>query len=190
MERKRLVVGITGASAPILGIRLLELLRQVPEVESHLVLTKAGKLTISLETDYSIQQVESLANVTYRTEDIAAPISSGSFKTIGMIVAPCSVNTMSCIAASISKDLLTRAADVTLKERRPLVLMIRESPLHISHLRRMMELSEMGVIIAPPTISLYHEPKSIQDLVDHAIGRALDVFDLELPWVKRWEGPR
>jgi 4-hydroxy-3-polyprenylbenzoate decarboxylase len=190
MEARKLIIGISGASAPTLGIRALELLKTVPEVETHLVITRAGKVTIALETDYSIREVEALADVCYKTDDIAAPISSGSFKTSGMIVAPCSVNTMSCIAASISKDLLTRAADVTLKERRPLVLMIRESPLHVAHLRRMVELAELGVTIAPPTISLYHDPQGVMDLVDHALGRALDIFDLELPWLRRWEGPQ
>lgn len=186
-QKKRLIIGISGASAPIYGIRALELLQQVPDVETHLVLTKSSRVTIGLETQHKIADIEALADVVYKTGDVAGALSSGSFKTIGMIVVPCSINTMSCIARSITKDLLTRAADVTLKERRPLVLMIRESPLHLGHLRTMVELAEMGATITPPTISFYHRPESIMDLVDHTIGRALDVFDLELPWLKRWE---
>jgi len=188
MKKKRLIVGISGASAPIFGIRALELLRDVPEVETHFVCTKAATVTVQLETDYSMDQVRDFADVSYKTGDIAAPIASGSFKTAGMLVAPCSVSTMSSIAVSITKDLLTRAADVTLKERRPLVLMVRESPLHLSHLRRLVELAEMGVIIAPPTCSFYHGPKTVLDLIDHTVGRALDVFGFEVPWLNRWEG--
>lgn len=186
--KKRLIVGISGASAPIYGIRTLELLREVPEVETHLVLSRASRRTLELETNWTVPAIRALADVWYESEDIAAPISSGSFRTLGMIIAPCSMSTMSCIAASISKDLLTRAADVTLKERRRLVLMCRESPLHLGHLRRMAELTEMGAVIAPPIPSFYHRPQTITDLIDHTIGRALDVFDLELPWMKRWSG--
>lgn len=186
--KKRLIVGISGASAPIYGIRTLELLRQVPEVETHLVLSRASRRTLELETNWTVPAIRSLADVWYESEDIAAPISSGSFRTLGMVIAPCSMSTMSCIAASISKDLLTRAADVTLKERRRLVLMCRESPLHLGHLRRMAELTEMGAVIAPPIPSFYHQPQTITDLIDHSIGRALDVFELELPWMKRWSG--
>ncbi|MGH9340024.1 MAG: UbiX family flavin prenyltransferase [Acidobacteriota bacterium] len=186
---KRLVVGISGASAPIFGIRLLELLKGMAGVETHFVHTRSAQRTIALETNHSLEEVGGLADVYYQPDDIAAAISSGSFATLGMIVAPCSVNTMSCIAGSISKDLLTRAADVTLKERRPLVLLIRESPLHLGHLRRMAELAEMGAIIAPPVPSFYHSPQSISDLIDHSLGRALELFGLDPPWLKRWRSP-
>ena len=189
MSRKRLVVGISGASAVILGIRTLELLRQVSEVETHLVCTRASARTLELETDCSMGQVEALADVVYSPDDLSASISSGSFRTEGMIVVPCSMSTLSCIACSVTKDLLTRAADVTLKERRRLVLMPRESPLHLGHLRRMVELTEMGALIAPPIPSFYHRPRTIDDLIDHSIGRALDGFDLSMPWMKRWTTP-
>ena len=186
MESERLIVGISGASAPVYGIRTLELLKEVPGVETHLVYTKAAVRTIEIETDLAVSEVCELADVHYQPEDIAAAISSGSFRTCGMIVAPCSMSTLSCIAGSVTKDLLTRAADVVLKERRRLVLMCRESPLHLGHLRRMAELAEMGAQIAPPIPAFYHRPQTIDDLVNHSIGRALDVFGWELPWMKRW----
>jgi len=186
MEAKKLIVGISGASAPIYGIRTLELLREVPGLETHLVYTRAARRTIELETDLSLSEVTALSDFHYDPDDISAAISSGSFRTGGMIIAPCSMSTMSCIASSITKDLLTRAADVTLKERRTLVLMCRESPLHLGHLRRMAELAEMGAQIAPPIPAFYHLPQTIDDLVNHSIGRALDAFDFDLPWMKRW----
>jgi len=182
-------VGISGASAPIYGIRTLELLKDVPGVETHLVYTRAALKTIELETDLTLSEVLELADVYYEPDDISASISSGSFKTRGMIVAPCSMSTMACIAGSVTKDLLTRAADVVLKEKRTLVLMCRESPLHLGHLRRMAELAEMGAQIAPPIPAFYHRPKTIEDLVNHSIGRALDIFDMDLPWMKRWSSP-
>jgi len=186
MEKKRLVIGISGASAPIYGIRTLELLQDLPDVETHLVYTRAAVRTISIETECSMDYVKSLSDVCYETDDISASIASGSFRTTGMIIAPCSMSTMSCIAGSITKDLLTRAAEVVLKEKRPLVLMCRESPLHLGHLRRMVELAEMGAHIAPPIPAFYQKPQTIDDLVNHSIGRALDIFGLECPWVKRW----
>lgn len=186
MEAAPLIVGISGASGPIYGIRTLELLREVKDVEVHLVYTRASIRTIELETDRSMAQVRSLAEVVYEPDDIAAPISSGSFWSRGMIVAPCSMATLSAIAGSISKDLLTRAADVTLKERRPLVLLCRESPLHVGHLRRMVEVAEMGAIVAPPIPAFYQDPQTILDVVDHSIGRALQQFGLDLPGLKRW----
>jgi len=189
MEKARLIVGISGASAPIYGIRTLELLREVPAIETHLVYTRAATRTIEIETDLSVADVSRLSDVHYEPEDISAAISSGSFKTLGMIIAPCSMSTMSCIAASVTKDLLTRAAEVVLKEKRILVLMCRESPLHLGHLRRMTELAEMGAQIAPPIPAFYHQPQTIDDLVNHSIGRALDVFGLQLPWMKRWSSP-
>jgi 4-hydroxy-3-polyprenylbenzoate decarboxylase len=186
MELIRLIVGISGASAPIYGIRTLELLQEVSEVETHLVYTEAAKKTIEIETGLALSEVSQLADVHYDYDDISAAISSGSFRTRGMIVAPCSMSTLSCIAGSVTKDLLTRAADVVLKEKRKLVLLCRESPLHLGHLRRMVELAEMGAHLAPPIPSFYHRPETIDDLINHSIGRALDVFDLELPWMKRW----
>jgi flavin prenyltransferase len=190
MSRKRLVVGISGASAAVLGIRTLELLAEVPDVETHLVCTRASGRTLALETRWSMEQVEALADVVYASDDLSASISSGSFRTDGMIVVPCSMSTLACIAGCVTKDLLTRAADVTLKERRRLVLMPRESPLHLGHLRRMVEATEMGAVIAPPIPSFYHQPETIDDLIDHSIGRALDGFGLETPWMKRWKTPR
>ena len=189
MVSKKLVVGISGASAPIYGIRLLELLQDVHDVETHLVYTQTVRRTITLETSYELDQIRCLADVVYDPGDMAAAISSGSFKTHGMIIAPCSIHTLSCLATSITKDLLTRAADVTLKERRPLVLLVRESPLHLGHLRRMVEVAELGGILAPPIPSFYHKPRDLQDLIDHSLGRALDVFNLSLKGLKRWSSP-
>ena len=189
MSSRPLVVGLSGASAPIYGIRLLEILRGVAGVETHLVYTRTVPRTVELETDYDLDRVRSLADVVHETGDMAAAISSGSFKTRGMIVAPCSIHTVSCLANSITKDLLTRAADVTLKERRPLVLLVRESPLHLGHLRRLVEVAELGAVVAPPIPSFYHHPGSLQDLVDHSLGRALDVFDISVKGIKRWSSP-
>lgn len=181
----RLVVGISGASGAIYGIRLLMLLRE-SDIETHLVMSPSARLTIALETDYSVKQVEALADVVYPSADIGAAISSGSFRTLGMIVAPCSVRSMSEIAAGTTASLLTRAADVVLKERRRLVLMVRETPLHLNHLRHMSELTEMGAIVAPPVPAFYARPESIEQMVDHSLGRVLDLFDIEVGAVKRW----
>lgn len=190
MAARRLVVGISGASAPIYGIRTLELLREVPDVETHLVFTRTAERTIALETRKTLEEVGALAAVVYLPDQMEAAISSGSFQTIGMLIAPCSINTLSSIAASLTKDLLTRAADVTLKEKRPLVLMLRESPLHLGHLRRMVEAAEIGATIAPPIPSFYHRPESIDDVINHSIGRVLGLFGIDLPRLKRWETPR
>ncbi|MFB3905407.1 MAG: UbiX family flavin prenyltransferase [Acidobacteriota bacterium] len=189
MTPRRLVVGISGASAPIYGIRTLELLRDVPDVETHLVYTRTAERTIALETGRTLDDICGLADVVYRPEQMEAAVSSGSFQTIGMLIAPCSINTLSSIAASFTKDLLTRAADVTLKEKRALVLMLRESPLHLGHLRRMVEAAEIGATIAPPIPSFYHRPRSIDDLINHSIGRTLSLLGIELPSLKRWETP-
>ncbi len=186
---RRLIVGISGASAPIYGIRALQLLKQVPDVETHLVHSATAVRTIQLETGQTLEQVYALADVVYPPDDMAASISSGSFQTIGMLVAPCSINTLSNIAASMTKDLLTRAADVTLKEKRRLVLLVRESPLHLGHLRRMTEVVEMGAVVAPPIPSFYHAPQTIDELINHSVGRALDLFGISLPGIKRWETP-
>jgi 4-hydroxy-3-polyprenylbenzoate decarboxylase len=182
---KRLIVGISGASGVILGVRLLEVLRAL-DVETHLVMSKAAEQTLAYETDWKGAAVRKLAHRNYHINDVSAPISSGSFRTLGMIVMPCSVKTMSEIATGVSSNLLTRAADVVLKERRKLVLAVRESPLHAIHLRNMTRLAEMGAIIAPPVPGFYSRPESVADLVDHTVGRTLDLFDLEAGLVKRW----
>ncbi len=182
---ERLIVGISGASGVVYGIRLLETLKALP-VETHLVISKSAELTLAYETDLKIAQVRALADVFYQPGDIGAAISSGSFATLGMVVAPCSVRSMAEIACGTTAGLLTRAADVTLKERRRLVLMVRETPLHSGHLRNMLRLSEMGAVIAPPVPAFYANPETIDDLVDQSIGRVLDLFGLEAPRVTRW----
>ncbi|WP_421866192.1 UbiX family flavin prenyltransferase [Parvibaculum sp.] len=181
----RLIVGISGASGVAYGVRVLELLKTAG-VETHLVITKAAEMTLGYETELKAKDVEKLAHTRYRVEDIGAAISSGSFRTLGMIVAPCSVRTMSEIATGVTSSLLTRAADVVLKERRRLVLMVRETPLHTGHLRTMTQLSEMGAIVAPPVPGLYARPQSVDELVTQTAARALDLFDLGLPETKRW----
>ena len=183
----RLVVGISGASGVTYGVRALDALRELG-VESHLVVTRAALLTLSQETDLSADDLMGRADVTHRLNDVGASIASGSFRTMGMIVAPCSVRTMSEIATGVTSTLLTRAADVVLKERRPLVLMVRETPLHLGHLRTMTALTEMGAIIAPPLPAFYAKPASIEEMVDQSVGRALDLFGLEWSGVRRWGG--
>lgn len=181
----RLVVGISGASGVVYGIRLLETLKDLP-VESHLVISKSAEVTLAYETDLKVAQVQALADVCYQPGDIGAAISSGSFATLGMVVAPCSVRSMAEIACGTTASLLTRAADVTLKERRRLVLMVRETPLHSGHLRNLLRLSEMGAVITPPVPAFYANPETIDDLVDQSVGRVLDLFGLEAPRVTRW----
>lgn len=183
----RMVVGISGASGAIYGARVLDALNDLG-VESHLVVTKAALLTLSQETDLTADGLSAKAATTHRLADVGASIASGSFRTLGMIVAPCSVRTMSEIATGVTSSLLTRAADVTLKERRPLVLMVRETPLHLGHLRTMTALAEMGAVIAPPLPALYARPASIQEMVDQSVGRALDLFGLDWSAVRRWDG--
>ncbi len=182
---ERLVIGLSGASGVAYGIRALEALAELG-VESHLVMTKPAEMTIGYETKLSPRDVAAKADYSYAIQDIAAPIASGSFKTAGMLVAPCSVRTMSEIATGVTTSLLTRAADVMLKERRPLVLMVRETPLHLGHLRTMTALAEMGAIILPPVPAFYAEPKNLSDLVDQMVGRALDLFGYDWPDMKRW----
>lgn len=182
---RRVVVGISGASGVIYGVRALELLRDAG-VETHLVMSKAAELTLSLETDRRAAEVKGLASVAHKLADVAASISSGSFRTLGMLIAPCSVRTMGEIATGVTTTLLSRAADVTLKERRPLVLMVRETPLHLGHLRTLTALAEMGAIIAPPLPAFYAKPNSINELVDQSVGRALDQLGVHLDGVKRW----
>src|SRR5580698_1701812 len=186
-KAERLVIGLSGASGVAYGIRLLEALREL-RIESHLVMTKPAQLTIGYETDLTPKQVAAKADHVHRIEDIAAPIASGSFRTRGMIVAPCSVRTMSEIATGVTTNLLTRAADVMLKERRPLILMVRETPLHLGHLRTMVQLAEMGAVIAPPLPAFYARPESIADMVDQSVGRALDLLGLSWAPVRRWSG--
>jgi 4-hydroxy-3-polyprenylbenzoate decarboxylase len=181
----RLVIGLSGASGVAYGIRMLEACTELG-IESHLVMTRPAEMTIGYETKLSPRQVAAKADYSYAVTDIAAPIASGSFKTKGMIVAPCSVRTMSEIATGVTTSLLTRAADVMLKERRPLVLMVRETPLHLGHLRSMTALAEMGAIILPPVPAFYAEPRTLSDLVDQMVGRALDLFGYDWPDVKRW----
>lgn len=185
VDRQRLAVGITGASGVVYGLRTLDALRELG-VESHLVLSKSAALTLAQEAGLSIAEVNAKADVVHRAADVGASIASGSFRTLGMIVAPCSVRTMSEIATGVTSSLLTRAADVTLKERRTLVLMIRETPLHLGHLRTMTKLAEMGAVIAPPLPAFYAKPASIAEMVDQSVGRALDLFDLSWRPVKRW----
>ena len=181
----RLIVGISGASGVIYGARLLELLRPLP-IETHLVMSRAAEVTLALETALNPAAVRSRADVVHGIGDLAAPISSGSFKTIGMVVAPCSIRTMAEIASGVTTTLLSRAADVVLKERRRLVLMVRETPLHTGHLRTMAALSEMGAVIAPPVPAFYAKLQTIAEVIDQSLGRLLDLFDLDTGSVKRW----
>ncbi|QDH75011.1 UbiX family flavin prenyltransferase [Brevundimonas sp. M20] len=184
---RRLIVGISGASGITYGIRALEALREL-EVESHLVVSRAALLTLSQETDLSPDDLTGRADVVHKLNDVGATIASGSFRTMGMLIAPCSVRTMGEIATGVTSTLLTRAADVALKERRPLVLMVRETPFHLGHLRTMTALAEMGATIAPPLPAFYAKPTTIAEMVDQSVGRALDVFGLDWTAVKRWDG--
>ncbi|TDI43650.1 MAG: UbiX family flavin prenyltransferase [Acidobacteria bacterium] len=188
---KRLIIGISGASGVIYGVRMLEVLREVEGVETHLVMTPAAKKTIVLETDLGVSEVEALADEVHGFGDIAASLSSGSYKTTGMVVIPCAMKTLSGIAHSYSDNLLLRAADVALKDRRKLVLVVRETPLHLGHLRLMAEVTEMGAILMPPMPAFYHRPKTIDDLINQTVNRVLDVLDIELDkdLFARWEGP-
>jgi flavin prenyltransferase len=184
-QTRRLIVGISGASGAMLGVRALDACRELG-VESHLVMSRSAALTITQETDLSVSDVTARADVVHKAGDVGASIASGSFKTLGMMVAPCSVRSMSEIATGVTSSLLTRAADVVLKERRPLVLVVRETPLHLGHLRTMTALSEMGAIIAPPLPAFYARPKSIAEMIDQSVGRCLDAFGLDWAPVKRW----
>ena len=191
-EAQRLIVGISGASGVIYGVRLLDVLRDVAEVESHLVMSSAAAQTISLETEYNPAQVEALADVVYRFRDIAAAISSGSFRTVGMVVIPCSMKTLSGVALSYSDNLLLRAADVVLKDGRKLVLVPRETPLHLGHLRLMTQVAEMGAVVAPPLPAFYHRPQTIDDIINQTVNRVLDLFGIELEedLFQRWQGAK
>jgi len=184
----RLVVGITGATGAIYGIRLLEILRGYQEVETHLVVSAPGKRTIAEETDWVVGNVEALASVHYDNKDIGAAIASGSFRTGGMVIAPCSIKTAGAIAACYADSLVSRAADVTLKEGRPLILLVRETPLHAGHLRVMLALAEMGAVVLPPMPAFYNRPKALDDIVTHTIGRVLDRLHLPQTLVSEWKG--
>lgn len=187
---KRLIIGISGASGAIYGVRLLQVMREVPDVETHLILSQAARQTLSLETDFSLREVQALADVVHDARDIAASISSGSFKTAGMVILPCSIKTLSGIVHSYSDGLLTRAADVVLKERRPLVLCVRETPLHLGHLRLLVQAAEMGAVIMPPVPAFYHRPKSLDDVINQTVNRVIDQFAISLPkdLFTRWQG--
>ena len=183
-----IVVGMTGASGSIYGIRLLEKLRRHGEVNIHLVLSRAGEKTAWLETGRLAADIRLLAHHSYSQEEIGASIASGSFVSHGMVVAPCSINTMSSLAHGITSNLITRAADVMLKERRKLILMVRETPFHLGHLRSMTQLSEMGAIIAPPVPAFYHKPETVMDIVDHSVDRVMDLLGLPTHDTRRWQG--
>lgn len=185
----QIIVGISGASGVIYGIRLLEILAKIPNIDTHLVISQAGRLNVGLETDWSIDEVGALADQVHAINNIAAPIASGSYLADAMIVAPCSMKTLSAIVNSFSDNLLTRAADVILKEHRPLVLMPRESPLHAGHTRLLHEATIMGVQIAPPMPAFYNSPQTVDDLINHSIGRVLDLLRIDSGIVKRWQGP-
>ena len=184
---RRLIVGISGASGIVYGVRILQVLQQ-SDIETHLVMSDSARMTLSTELDMSVKEVEALATEVHSAKNIGATIASGSFKTMGMVVAPCSIKSLSEIAYGMTSGLLSRAADVVLKERRRLVLMIRETPLHSGHLRTMLQASENGAILMPPVPALYARPKSIDDMVNHTVGRCLDLFDIETDLVKRWAG--
>ena len=184
---KKLIVGISGASAAIYGIRLLEVLKET-DVETHLVVTSAARKIILMETNFKVEEVEAMADHVYDIDDIGAAIASGSFKTNGMVIIPCSIKSLSAIANSYGANLLLRAADVTLKERRRLVAVVRETPLHRGHLQLMLRLTDMGAIIFPPLPAFYHRPRTVEDIVDHTVGRVLDLFDVDHALFKRWSG--
>ncbi len=184
---RRLIVGITGATGIIYGVRALQVLRELG-IESHLVVSKAGEMTRDYETDLSREQLQAMADVVHPIGDVGASIASGSFKTMGMLVAPCSVRTLAEVATGVTSTLLTRAADVVLKERRKLILMVREAPLHAGHIRNMLAVTELGGIIYPPVPAFYTRPHSVADIVDHSLGRALDCFGIEMPGMPRWDG--
>ena len=185
----RLIVAISGASGVIYGIRLLELLQDVPEVETHLVLSNGGKLNIALETEWDVKAVEGLADVVHSDQNLAASIASGSFLTDGMVIAPCSMKTLSGVVNSYADNLVVRAADVVLKEQRRLVIVPRETPLHLGHLRLMTHAAEMGAQLVPPMPAFYNDPQNVDDIINHTVGRVMDLFGMDSGIVKRWRGP-
>lgn len=187
---RKIAIGISGASGAIYGIRLAEVLRGMPGVETHLIISRAAQITIACETDYSLTDVHNLAHVVHPVTDLSACVASGSFQLDGMIVAPCSMKSLAEIALGLTSSLLTRTADVCLKERKRLVLLPRETPLNASHLKNMLAVTEMGGIIAPPVPAFYSRPETLDDIINHTVGRALDLFGLEHALVKRWQGTR
>lgn len=186
---KRLIIGISGASGAIYGIRALQSLSNIPDIETHLVLSPSAKRTINDETDWAVDQVEALADVVHPHRDIGAAIASGSFRTAGMLVAPCSIKTLSGIVASYNDNLLTRAADVCLKERRRLVLLVRETPLHLGHIELLAQATRYGAVLLPPMPAFYNRPQSIDDIVNQSVGKALDQFDIPHQLFRRWKEP-
>jgi 4-hydroxy-3-polyprenylbenzoate decarboxylase len=189
-DKSRLIVGVTGASGSIYGWRLLQKLHALSQVELHLILSRSGERTIFLEMGKTAADFKALADCSYPVEDIGSRLASGSFLTSGMVIAPCSIHTMSAIAAGISSNLIVRAADVVLKERRKLILLVRETPLHLGHLRSMTALAEMGAILAPPIPAFYHNPRTVEEIVDHTLDRVLDLLGLPAPDASRWDGGR
>lgn len=187
---RRIVVGISGATGAIYGIRLLQLLRDVPGVETHLIISNPAKRTIVQETEMTVREVEELAGVAYDNKDIGASLASGSFRTAGMVIAPCSIKTAAGLAYGFADTLLIRAGDVTLKEGRPLVLLVRETPLHLGHLRMLAHLAETGAVILPPMPAFYNRPKTLEDIINHTLGRVLDRLGIEQRLVQEWEGTR
>lgn len=188
-KKMRIIIGISGASGPQYGIRLLEVLKKFENIETHLVISEGAKKNILLESDWPVEQVEALADFVYSNNDLAASISSGSFRTEGMVIAPCSVKTLSGVANSFNTNLLIRAGDVVLKEKRKLIIIFRETPIHLGHLRLLAQVSEIGAIIMPPVPAFYHHPKTIQDIIDQTIGKVLDQFGLDNQLFKRWQRP-
>jgi flavin prenyltransferase len=188
-DKPRLIVGISGASGAVYGVRLLELLRQCG-VETHLIMSRAARITLAYETNLKVSDVEKLASVVHSHDDIGAACSSGSFKNLGMIVAPCSIKSMSEIATGVTSNLLSRSADVALKERRRVVLLLRETPLHIGHIRTMAAVTEAGAIVYPPVPAFYTMPNSLSDMIDHTLGRVLDLFEIDVGTVRRWSGEK
>jgi len=188
-DRRRLIVGMTGASGAIYAVRLLELLKDT-DIETHLVMSRAAKMTLAYETDFKVSDVEKIASVVHPNENIGAACSSGSFRTMGMVIAPCSIKTMSEIATGVTGNLLSRAADVALKERRRLVLLLRETPLHLGHIRTMAAVTEAGAIVYPPVPAFYSRPATLAEMVDHTLYRVLDLFDIDFGKIRRWTGEK
>jgi 4-hydroxy-3-polyprenylbenzoate decarboxylase len=186
-KKRRLIIGISGATGAIYGVRMLEILAKIEDIETHLVLSKAGKMTIQVETPYSVKDVEGMAGVVHDINNVGASISSGSFRTAGMVIAPCSMKSMGAIAHSLGGDLLVRAADVVLKERKKLVLAVRETPLHLGHLESMAALARMGAVIFPPVPAFYHRPKTLDDVINQTVTRILDQFDIDVSLFHRWD---
>ena len=184
----RILIGITGATGVIYGVRLLQILSSLKDIETHCIISPVGEQTIELETEFKADEVRGLAHASYAIDDISACLASGSFRHDGMVIAPCSMKTLSAIAHSYADNLLTRAADVTLKERGKLLLLVRETPLHLGHLKNMVSVTEMGAVVMPPLPAFYHSPTTVQDIIDHSVGKALDLLNIEHNLFKRWSG--